>query len=143
MLEDMDLVAFLLMSMMPSTSPSPLVKLISTLSATDRLQGEGDIRFELPDDPYRTTYHQYPSYKKERKKNIRHHRAIDAIGSNTTLGPVSLVGSCYQLWTLFPINASVSFQVESCPSNIKIHAKMPITREVEGREVDIHWHTAK
>lgn len=31
--------------------------------------------------------------RRKGKKNTRHHRAIDAIGSNTTLGPVSLVGS--------------------------------------------------
>ena len=68
MLDDMNLVAFLDMSMMPSTSPFPLMKLISTLSATDWLQGEGDIRFELPDDPYRTTHRQYHSNKKKTKR---------------------------------------------------------------------------
>lgn len=68
MLDDMDLVAFLDISMMPSTWPFPLMKLRSTPSATNRLQGEGDIRFELPDDPYRTTHRQYPYNKKKRKR---------------------------------------------------------------------------
>lgn len=51
MLDDTSLVAFLSMSIMPSTSPFPLMKLRSTLSATDRLQRE--VTYDLS---FRTTH---------------------------------------------------------------------------------------